>query len=336
MALEYPLEHPAVLFQSIGMTANTRINSQTLEDFGKALMIIAGADDQLSMWERGWLTAYMTAYGASREVIIALDDFDYKSTELDPLLEPLLAGPYAKWVRRSLVQGAIRMARADDLDPDEYKAILYAAELLDMNEDVVHEVHSLLDIFDTVNLTNATLLSVAELEDAESTGGTPDPAADSWPDSQTTLEIEPGYVPTTPEWVLLASENFVFAKAILYVMSADGIPSSDEMEQFIAYMRSWGASEDQIRALINEDYRTLTAKDIVEQSPRMQWGLAALTSVALRIAGADDLSQPEEEALLNLYRQTGQSTMMYHATKGLEAVRRQALDRLNAIFARYI
>lgn len=336
MALEYPLEHPAVLFQSIGMPANTHIDAQTLESFGKALMIIAGADDQLSMWERGWLTAYMTAYGADNTVIKALDEFDYRSAELDPLLDPLLSGPYAKWVRRSLVQGAIRMARADDLSPAEYRAILYAAELLNMNEDVVHEVHSLLDVFDMINMTNATLLTVAELEDAENMDGSTDAITDSWSDSQDTLEIEPGYVPTTPEWALLASENFVFAKAILYVMSADGLPSSDEMEQFIAYMRSWGASEDQIRALISEDYRTMTAEDIVSQSNRLQWGLTALTSVALRIAGADDLSHQEEAALLNLYRQTGQSALMYHATKGLEAVRRQALNRLNAIFARYI
>ncbi len=336
MALEYPLEHPAVLFQSIGMPANTRIDAQTLERFGKVLMIIAGADNHLSMWERGWLTAYMAAYGAGGAVIKTLDDFDYKSAELDPLLDPLLQGPYARWVRRSLVQGAIRMSRADDLSPAEYRAILYAAELLNMNEDVVHEVQSLLDVFDTVNLTNATLLTVAELEDAENMDSSTDAVTASWSDSQDTLEIEPGYVPTTPEWALLASENFVFARAILYVMSADGIPSSDEMEQFIAYMRSWGASEAQIRVLISDDYRSLTAEDIVAQSGRMQWGLTALTSVALRIAGADDLSHQEEAALLNLYRQMGQSAIMYHATKGLETVRRQALDRLNAIFARYV
>ena len=111
MALEYPFEHPVTLFQALDMPVDTQIDAETLLTFGKVLMGIAGADNNLSMWERGWLSTYMSAYGAPESVLAVLDDYDYRDVDIEPLLTPLLDGRYGKWVRRSLVQGSFGCRR---------------------------------------------------------------------------------------------------------------------------------------------------------------------------------------------------------------------------------
>lgn len=326
MTIEYPFEHPATLFASLGMPADTQIDNDTLLTFGKVLAIIAGADGRLSVWERGWLAAFMAAYGAPPDVISQLDDFHYKGAELEPLLEPLLEGEYAHWVRRSLVQGAIRMSRADEVVAEEYRAIIQAAALIGIDEPTVREIHSLLDIFDSVNTTNATLLSIAQ---NDSRGDQSLEAADT-----DTWDIPDNNTPLTPENVLLTQEQLTFARALLFVLAADGAITSKEIDQFVNYIRSWGATDAQIQRLTV--YHPTTAEAIIEEANHFHWGLSALTAVALRLAGVDGLEAREEAALLELYQKSGQSPVMYHAVKGLEEVRHLALDRLNAIFAAHM
>lgn len=324
--IEYPFEHPATLFTSLGMPADTQIDDEVLLTFGKVLAIVAGADGRLSVWERGWLAAYMTAYGAPQEVINALDTFNYKGEEIEPLITPLLEGEYAAWVRRSLVQGAIRMSRADEVSAEEYRAILEAAALMGMDEPTVREIRTLLDIFDSVNTTNATLLSIAQSRNTDDQA--PDTAdTDTW-------ELPDDDRPITPEGVLLTQEQLTFARALLYVLAADGAITSKEIDQFVSYIRSWGATDAQIQRLTV--YHPTTAEAIIEKANNFKWGLSALTAVALRLAGVDGLEPREEAALLELYRKSGQSPLMYHAVKGLEEVRQLALKRLDAIFTDYV
>jgi hypothetical protein len=97
-------------------------------------------------------------------------------------------------------------------------------------------------------------------------------------------------------------------------------------------MRSWGATQQQLDDLMIYDYTTFKVESVVSQSVSIEWGLSLLTQVALRFAGADGLSPEEEHAILSLYQITGQSEMLYHATKGLEDTRRISLNRLNEIF----
>ena len=335
MALEYPFELPATLFQSIGMPIDTEIDLTTLDNFGKALLIIAGADDKVSVWERGWLSAFLAAYRAPRALLEQLEDFDYINEQLEDYVKPLLAGHYSHWVRRSLLQGAIRMSRADSISSEEYEAILQTGKLLGMEPGVVNEVRSLIEIFDSVAQTNSVLLSIALKEDAEEVM--------AYRSKHMQQQSQEGEADTTEIPVVLstAEDDMVqrgletFALAVLYVTGADGTISESERHYFEAYMRSQGAGNDLIQKTRDVDYTTLTIDDVLRHSGSLSWGLKALTSVAIRTASADRMQPKEEAALLELYERTGRSVMIYYAVKGLEEVRAHSLKRLNEIFQSY-
>jgi len=332
MALEYPFELPATLFHSIGLPINTKIDEDTLEQFAKSLMIVSGADGHLSVWERGWLAAYLDAYGASPALIRRIEDFDYKEEKLETYLVPLLDGDYSRWVRRSLLQGAIRMARADAVAPEEAASIQRVGAMLGMSEDTVEEIIALVEMFDSVTSTNAVLLSIAQKEDAEEVLQTRQMQMiqDSWDD-----EPEDEEQVTSPKDQIMERSLVTFARALLYVAAADGEVSEQELDFLRAYLYTWGASPNQVEVLLEIDPFSVTAEKIVEESYSLAWGLKALTIVALRTASADGLAQEEENAILELYRLTGRSVMHYYAAKGLEEVRERALARLNKIFARH-
>jgi uncharacterized tellurite resistance protein B-like protein len=332
MALEYPFELPATLFHSIGMPISTKIDEPTLELFAKTLMVVVGSDNRLSMWERGWLKAFLTAYGASNTLLDQLDDFDYKGSQIEDFLPTLLEGDYSTWVKRSLLQGAIRMAKADTVSKEEAASIHKVGEMLGMSADAVGEVMSLVEMFDSVTGTNTVLLSIAQKEDAEELVRTRESrivTVDAWDD-----EADPADLPEDNDLMQVSMKTF--AKALLYVAAADGIVSQEEMDFFRVYMKTWGASDEQIEAMLQTDPSDLTPEDIVAQSYSLSWGLKALTSVALRTAGADGLAQEEENAILRLYELTGRSIMHYFAAKGLEEIREKTLKRLNEIFAKYL
>ncbi len=324
MAMEYPFEPPSVLFESIGMPMDTQIDAGTLTEFGKVLMTIVGTNGKISMWERGWLAAYLSAYGAPPSVMETLDDFDYAHAQLDPLLAPLLVSYYSMWVRRSLIQSAIRMSRADNLDEIEFREIVKVGMRLGLDEEVVQEIHGLVNIFDSVNTTSTQLLSAAQTEDE--LGGLP---------TQAVTDFDWDADPMEPAQVLLTEGQLGFARAVVCIMAADGEISDAELGEFAAYLKTWGATTDQIEEIIRFDYTSVTADELIEGAKRFNWGLSALTAVALRVAGADGLSSEEENALLELYTKTGRSLTLYYATKGLEDVRRMALNRLNALFAEH-
>jgi hypothetical protein len=333
MALEYPFELPATLLHSIGMPINTRIDEATLEDFAKALMVVSGSDDHLSVWERGWLSAYLSAYGASPALLTRIEDFDYKDEKLETYLVPLLEGEYSRWVRRSLLQGAIRMARADTVATEEAASIQRVGAMLGMSEDTVEEIISLVEMFDSVTSTNAVLLSIAEKEDAEELLKTQQMQMiqDSWDAEPTDGED----TVVAPNEQVMERSLVTFARALLFVAAADGDISEQEMDFLRAYLHTWGASPNQIEVLLSIDPYSITAEKIVEEAYSLSWGLKALTIVALRTASADGLAQEEENAILELYRLTGRSIMHYYAAKGLEEIRERALERLNTIFARH-
>ncbi|MEM6281069.1 MAG: hypothetical protein AAF787_02665 [Chloroflexota bacterium] len=328
MAMDYPFEHPAVLLQAVNLPIDTTIDSNTLEQLGKALMVIAGADGKLSMYERGWLSAFMGAYGASQELIDRLDDYDYGADTLDALIPPMLAGTLAPWARRALVQGAIRMARADGLDEKEYDAIVAAAKAVSLDTALIREVENLLLIMDRAYQTYSNLLTAAQTEGDVNYAPKPNPT-DTW---EMAVADVPDDAPLSPEAALLTGEQFVLAKTVLWVMGADGSFSDEERGAFVGYMRRWGATDDQINDLMAFDYTAFNVQALTTQSENLPWGLSLLTRVALRFAGADGLNTEEEDAILSLYRVSGQNAMLYHATKGLEDMQRISLERLNVIF----
>jgi len=327
MALEYPFEHPAVLLQAVNLPMDTEIDQETLKELGKALMVIAGADDKLTMWERGWLSSYMTAYGASQALLDELDDFDYMNVELDDMLKPLLSGKFAAWSRRSMVQGAIRMSRSDVMATAEYSSIVRAANAAKLSIDVVSEIDLLLRVIDNIDNNYADGLSASQ--NAGSGRFNELEVTDTW---EVDLVTTPKSVPLTPEGSLLVGEQFALAKAVLWVMAADGEISKEERESFIGYMRGWGASQEQIVDLVSFDYTQFSPHKMIAENDSISWGLSLLTRVALRFAGADGLNSQEQDAILSLYVSAGQSEMLYYAIKGLEDTRRIVLDRLNVLF----
>ena len=128
----------------------------------------------------------------------------------------------------------------------------------------------------------------------------------------------------------------MFARALLYVIAADGEVSESEMNAFTGYMQRWGASEQQIAQLHATDIDKLNAQSVAERLTDQDYTLNALASVALRLAGVDGLHPLEENALRRLYKVTGERLTTYYAIRGLEDIRRLAQTRLNTLFSRYL
>ncbi|MFZ4815355.1 MAG: TerB family tellurite resistance protein [Phototrophicaceae bacterium] len=324
VGLEYPFELPAILFRALGMPPDSQIDDVTLEMFGRAVMVIGGSDGRMSVWERGWLTTYLSTYGASEAVCKAVEDYEYHNVELEVAVAPVLRGNFQQWGRRALLEAAIRVCQADGLSDAEHAAILRTGALIGFNANQVEEVRSLLNLFDRATLAVGEILDRAQQLDADLYGESGSPTG--WEDA-------PPHMMNMSRDQQIRINLELFAHGVLYVATADNSLSEVEKTFFSAYLRHWGATPQQIQALTSVQHSALNPKKLLQNMGLPHWSLVALTSAALHVAGADAISAPEAAALEEIHEIAGQDGLLLTALKGLESVRSSALKRLDAIFA---
>ncbi|MFJ7909577.1 hypothetical protein [Kitasatospora sp. NPDC096204] len=148
-----------------GLSAATR---EAFLNYGKALMVIAGADGEVSEPELDWLIDHQRRMGAPEDVIELYREFDFRSADLDDLL-PAIRTDVENWqAAPHLVYHGIKMAGADGVYAEEERAqVLRAARLMGVPDDIVLSLHALVDMEQAVHDLRAALFHVSSAPDVD-------------------------------------------------------------------------------------------------------------------------------------------------------------------------
>ena len=131
-----------------------------LLQYACCLLIISGADRQVSDQEMQWLETYLMAAGADEAMFEQLRAFDYKHSPLASFLKKLKLDITSWEVERSLLYHAIRMSRADARYAiEEKKAVMKAASLLGVSRDIAMSIHRIVELEETVESLKVTLFN---------------------------------------------------------------------------------------------------------------------------------------------------------------------------------
>ncbi|MBD0672062.1 hypothetical protein BU198_15440 [Streptomyces sp. CBMA156] len=146
-----------------GLSATTR---EAFLNYGKALMVIAGADGEVSEPELDWLIDHQRRMGAPEDVIELYREFDFRGADLNDLL-PAIRTDVETWqAAPHLVYHAILMCGADGVYAAEERAqVLRAARLMGVSDDVVLSLHALVDMEQAVHDLRAALFHVSSAPD---------------------------------------------------------------------------------------------------------------------------------------------------------------------------
>ncbi|MDR3036024.1 MAG: hypothetical protein LBV78_23520 [Kitasatospora sp.] len=144
-----------------GLSAATE---EAFLNYGKALLVIAGADGEVSAPEFDWLVEHQRRMGAPESVIDQYREFDFRNADLRDLL-PAIRTDVDTWqAAPHLVYHAIQMSGADGVYAEAERAqVVRAARLLGVADDIVLSLHALVDMERAVQDLRAALFHVTSL-----------------------------------------------------------------------------------------------------------------------------------------------------------------------------
>ena len=133
-------------------------------NYGYAMLVIAGADGEVSEPEMNWLINIQRMVGAPEEAIEKYKTFDYKNAKLEDLL-PKITADVPDWsASRSLLYHSIKMARADkDYAKEEQQAVKKAAKLLGLEDDISLALNALVEMEEKVDSMRKALIKTETL-----------------------------------------------------------------------------------------------------------------------------------------------------------------------------
>ena len=120
---------------------------EAMINYGYVLLVIAGADEEVSEKEMDWLINHQTKFGAPEEVIALYKSFDYKNANIEELL-PNIKVDVSTWsAPRELIYNAIRMSSADGVYAQaERETVKKAAKMLGVSDDIVLTLENLVNM----------------------------------------------------------------------------------------------------------------------------------------------------------------------------------------------
>jgi tellurite resistance protein len=127
------------LWEVFGAPRDTDPRPDQYVRFGKASLVIAGADGELAPEELEYFLGMVSAYGAPESALEEFRKFDYRKGKLEDFLKP---GDEVNG--RMLVYDAIRVAHADgSYHPLEREATAKMAKLAGVDEVTLQSIESL-------------------------------------------------------------------------------------------------------------------------------------------------------------------------------------------------
>ncbi len=138
---------------------------QAMINYGKALLVIAGADGAVSKPEYDWLIAHQRKFGATDEVIAEYENFDYRSADLDALLAEVRVDVETWSAAPHLIYHAIQMCGSDGEYAEAERAkVAQAAETLGVPADIVLTLEALIAMEKAVYDMRAAIFHIRTLE----------------------------------------------------------------------------------------------------------------------------------------------------------------------------
>ena len=116
------------------------------KDYGKALLIIAGSDGEVSDPELEWLTINLAQSLDVEEDIVAFwEEYDFEEEELYDVFSNVDSKSVASF-KKLLLYDAIRMSYADnDYADDERERVAEAASILNVTKETVMAIEALVE-----------------------------------------------------------------------------------------------------------------------------------------------------------------------------------------------
>ena len=109
------------------------------EFFGKAIMICANGDGELTQEEKDWVLGYFATNGATESVLNELKAYD-ANEDIQKMVEPI-PDP---GIHNAIIYFAIKACDADgEISEGEMATVLKLAQTLDISEAVVHSIKAL-------------------------------------------------------------------------------------------------------------------------------------------------------------------------------------------------
>lgn len=119
--------------------------------YGQALLVIAGADGEVSPKELGWLVQHHRRFGAPEEVIQQYASFDFKSANLETLLTEIVTDVPDAPASVRLIYHAIHMCSADGEYAEAEKGkVVAAAASMKVPPTTVAALHALVELESSV------------------------------------------------------------------------------------------------------------------------------------------------------------------------------------------
>ncbi|OLR92209.1 tellurite resistance TerB family protein [Actinokineospora bangkokensis] len=139
-------------------------SAEAMVNYGKALLVIAGADGEVSDAEFDWLVDHQRRFGATEEVIAAYRDFDHQSADLGEILAGISTDVASWQAAPHLVYHAIQMCSADGGYADaERGKVVEAARRMGVADDTTLALHALIRMEKAVYDLRAALFHVDTL-----------------------------------------------------------------------------------------------------------------------------------------------------------------------------
>jgi len=120
----------------------------------KVLLIVAGADGEVSDEEWNVIFEFIDSVGGSLELVDDLQAFDYKKEQMGQLVEKINPTLY-----RHLLFNALRVARADGLSDEERERAKKLADLTKIDISIASTMEHLLNLEDELRNLKFNLLT---------------------------------------------------------------------------------------------------------------------------------------------------------------------------------
>ncbi len=227
-------------------------------NYGYALLVIAGADGEVSNEEMDWLlNVHEKMLQAPGEVIEALSTFDFREVELEDILPNIVFDVPVDY-RRTLIYDAVKMSYADrDFAESEQKAVQKAARLLNVPPEIEQTIEEIINMERATDKMRRLVLHIDK----------------AYQEVGATVEVE-----IVDSLSLFLQSNFEgfsddavdsladYGKALLTIAGADGEVSKEEIDWLHAYfMMIDETGEDALEELEDFDYKNANIEEILQR-----------------------------------------------------------------------
>ncbi len=131
-----------------------QIPPELMPKMGRAIILIAAADGELSKAEMDYVIARGRGIGVPEKFLAEARKFDFRSAKLKDVLDESIR-PYA----RILLWDGMRAARADGISEPERQAARKAAKILGLDASIVDAMEGLLEVEAALGKARAALLA---------------------------------------------------------------------------------------------------------------------------------------------------------------------------------